>query len=436
MTMLLRGWFVPLALAVLPAQGEAQGLPQGRPEALGFTRQGLGRVTEVVQAHVDSGLVAGAAFVVARDGQVVWRGAVGAMDVETDEPMRPDALFRICSMSKPVTAVAAMQLVERGQIALDDPLSKYLPAFANVKVFAGGSSTSPELRDPTRPIRIADLMLHTSGFGPRFPSRSEPIDSVWDLSRLLVWERPLGDFADAVARLPLFFSPGEQWQYSLGLEVLGRVIEVVSGKSFDEYLREELFGPLGMTQTGFVLSQGGAPLVPALYDRAGPGEPLRRSHDTTCGTYAPDTRYFSGGGGLLSTQDDYLRFAQMLLNGGELDGRRVLSQESVALITQNHLPERLLPLPLPAFLGRPGQPGYGQGYGGAVLLDPAATPIPGPAGIYRWLGYYSTYFWIDPENDLVGMVWAQFRPDEATSLGLDPAFQRAVYQALVVPGAP
>jgi CubicO group peptidase (beta-lactamase class C family) len=245
--------------------------------------------------------------------------------------------------------------------------------------------------------------------------------------------RSLADFADAVARRPLYFSPGEQWQYGLNLRVMRRVIEVVTGRPFEVYLNDELFAPLGMTETAFILPPGAASRLPTLYDRAGPGQPLRRSEDTTCGTYGPAARLISGDGGLLSTQGDYLRFAQMLLNGGELDGRQVVSRESAAQIMRNHLPDTLVPLDLPGFLGRPGQPGYGQGYGGAVLLDPSLTPIPGPAGNYRWLGLYSTYFWVDPVNDLVGMVWTQFRPVRETTLGLEPAFQRAVYQALLEP---
>jgi len=423
------------SIGLFPALLSAQGLPVARPEALGFFPDGLAHVTAVVQAYVDSGLIAGAGFVVARDGRVAWRGSAGVMDLGTRAPMRLDALFRVCSMTKPVTAAAAMQLVDRGKLALDDPVSKYLPAFAKVKVYEGGPAARPMLRDPVRPIRVEDLMLHTAGFGPRYGS-TEGVDTLWAPAGLLVWERSLTDFADAVARLPLYFSPGDRWQYGVGLEVLGRVIEVVSGKPFDVYLKEELFAPLRMTETGFVFPEGTGDRIATLYDRAGLDHPLRRSDDTTCGTYAPSTRFFSGGGGLVSTIDDYIRFAQMLLNGGELDGRRVLSRESVARMTQNHLPGRLLPLPLPTFLGRPGQVGYGQGYGGAVLVDTASNPIPGSPGIYRWLGYYSTYFWIDPQTRLIGMVWVQYRPDPATSLGLEPAFQRAVYGALVEPRRP
>jgi CubicO group peptidase (beta-lactamase class C family) len=168
-----------LVSGLVPSLLVAQGLPTGSAESLGFTRDGLARVAAVVQAHVDSGLIAGAAFVVARNGKVAWQGTAGVMDLGSRTPMRPDAIFRICSMTKPVTAVAAMQLVERGRIALDDPVAKYLPAFAGVKVYAGGPSTNPVLRDPARPIQVADLLLHTAGFGPRYPSRNEPIDSLW-----------------------------------------------------------------------------------------------------------------------------------------------------------------------------------------------------------------------------------------------------------------
>lgn len=419
------------ALAVIPVCVGAQGLPFQQPEKLGFSRLGLQRVSAVVQAHIDSGVIAGAIVVVARNGKLAYRETFGVMDLATRQSMRADALFRICSMSKPITAAAAMQLVDRGKIAVTDPVSKYLPAFAQTTVYTGGPSTQPNLRAPGRPILIEDLMLHTSGFTYGFWG-TLPVDSLWVRAHLLDWDRSLDVFTDKVARLPLLFSPGTQWNYGVNLDILGRVIEVVSGKPLDAYLRGELFAPLGMRETGFVVDAATLTRFPTLYDRADSLAPLRVAgpHPGECGNPRLNGRLFSGGGGLVSTPADYLRFAQMLLNGGELDGRRVLSQESVRQITRNHLPANLLPLPLPTMLGRPGQRGYGHGYGGVVLVDSKSNPVPGPDGIYRWLGYYSTNFWIDPSNALVTMVWTQYLPTGA-SLGLDPAVQSAVYAALL-----
>ena len=367
----------------------------------------------------------------ARHGQIAYRGPFGLMDLATRRPMREDALFRICSMSKPVTAAAAMQLIERGRLGLKDPVARYLPAFEHSKVYVGGPASQPTLRDPDRPVLIEDLMLHTPGFTYGWWG-TLPVDSLWTQARLFVWDRPLSDLADKVAALPLLFSPGSRWNYGVGLDVLGRVIEVVSGKPLDVYLRDELFGPLGMRETGFAVAEDALPRFPTLYDRADSTAPLRVAgpHFGECGNLRLNGRLFAGGGGLVSTPADYLRFAQMLLNRGELDGQRVLSESSVRAMMTNHLPPALVPLPLPAMLGRPGQPGYGHGYGGVVLVDSSGNPIPGSPGIYRWLGYYSTNFWIDPREDLITMVWTQYLPSATTSIGLDPAVQRAVFAAL------
>lgn len=412
----------------------AQWLPTERADQLGFSENGLRRVGSVVQAHIDSGVIAGAVLVIARHGKIAYRNTYGVMDLGTRQPMRADALFRICSMSKPVTAAAAMQLVDRGKLDLKDPVAKYLPAFAQAKVYSGGSSARPNLRDPDRPILVEDLMLHTPGF-TYGPWGTSPVDTLWTQAHLFDWDQPVAVLADKVARLPLVFSPGTQWNYGVSLDVLGRVIEVVSGKPLDVYLRDELFAPLGMRETGFVVKEAALSRFPTLYDRADSSSSLRPAgpHIGECGNQRLNGRLFGGGGGLVSTVADYLRFAQMLLNNGELDGHRVLSSSSVRQMMTNHLPPTLLPLPLPTMLGRPGQPGYGQGYGGAVLLDPSANPVPGSVGIYRWLGYYSTYFWIDPKEDVITMVWTQYLPSATTSIGLDPAVQRAVYAALSPP---
>lgn len=421
-----------IGLWPVPTTTAAQGLPAEQPEALGLSRAGLQQVAAVVQTHIDSGLIAGAVLVVARQSKVAYFEPFGVMDLETRRPMRKDALFRVCSMTKPVTAVATMQLADRGRLKLEDPVAKYIPAFAQVSVYAGGPSTNPQLRPPDRPILVEDLLLHTSGF-TYGPWGTLPVDTLWTEARLFNWNRPVAEFADKVARLPLLFSPGSAWNYGVSFEVLGRVIEVASGKPLDVYLQDEIFGPLQMSDTSFFISSDARDRVPTLYDRGGPDGRLRPTgqHIGECGDYRPGSRLIAGGAGLVSTPADYLRFAQMLLNYGQLDGRRVLSDSSTRRLLSNHLPAKLLPLPLPSALGKAGQAGYGQGYGGAVLVDPAVNSIPGPVGIYRWLGYYSTYFWVDPANNLIAMVWTQYLPGAGTTLGLEPAVQRALYAAVL-----
>jgi CubicO group peptidase (beta-lactamase class C family) len=385
----------------------------------------LQRIAPMLKAYVDSGKLAGIVAAVARHGKVAYLEAVGPMDVERKTPMRTDAVFRICSMTKPVTAAAILMLFDRGKLRIDDPVSKYIPAFANPKVYAGGSSAAPTLRAPDRPITIEHLLTHTAGltygiFG------NTPGDSIYVRAKLNDFGRTVAQQADSIARLPLLFSPGTRWNYSLGLDVLGRVVEVVSGKPFDRFLDDELFGPLGMSSTSFHMKSDFPARMTAAYTR-GPDGKLAAIGQGPCGDYTPAGKLLEGGSGLLSTVPDYLRFAQMLLNGGELDGHRVLKRETVALMMQNHLPAALMPLSL-AGLGEASQTGYGQGYGGIVLVDSAASGLPGSPGIYRWLGYESTFFWVDPKRDLVGMLFMQFLP--AGPYPIDHQFQRLVYAAV------
>jgi CubicO group peptidase (beta-lactamase class C family) len=365
--------------------------------------------------------VPGFVVVVARHGKVVYLDSTGFMDIEHARAMRSDAVFRIFSMTKPITTVAVMQLVERGKLRLDDPVSKYIPAFAGTRVYLGGGAANPQLGAPARPITIEALLTHTAGltygaFG------NTPVDSIYRRANLLDASRTLAQFADSIARLPLLFSPGSAWNYSFAMDVLGRVVEVVSGKPLDRYFQDEILGPLGMRSTAFRFSSAMTGHVPVAYGSDGSGKLAPVQLDAS---YQPDARIFYGGGGLLSTIDDYLRFTQALLNGGELDGHRVLEAKTVATMMQNHLPAALTPMPSTG--GYP--PGhYGFGYGGAVRVD-SESSVPGNAGTYRWSGYASTFFWIDPKADLVAMIWTQYAPSPAV-FGMDGDFQRLVYAAL------
>lgn len=415
---------IAFLFACLGANGAlAQGLPRARPADVGLRSAALERIAPALQAYVDSGRLPGLLAVVARHGKVAYLASVGSLDREHGRPVDLDAVFRIYSMTKPMTSVAVLQLYQRGRLRLDDPVSKYIPAFASVKVYAGGSAARPELRDPDRPMTIADLLTHTSGltYGP---FANSPVDSIYLRAGLFGAHWTTGQLADTLARLPLGFSPGSKWNYSYSTDVLGRVIEVVSGTTLDRYLDSALFRPLGMRMTAFHATPAMEGHILPVYARGADGKPQAIS-PLLSPDFTAEGRLLSGGGGLLSTAGDYLRFAQMLLNGGELDGQRVLQRETVKLVMQNHLPPGLIPITVapdwPA-----GRSGFG--YGGAVRVD-SDPSVPGSVGMFRWAGYATTFFWIDPTADLIAMVWTQIMP-VTEHWSLDTHFQRLVYAAV------
>ncbi len=405
----------------------AQGLPRARPADVGLSAAALDRIAPALRAYVDAGKLPGMIAVVARHGKVAYLASVGAADSGSGRAPAPDAVFRIFSMTKPIATTAVMQLVERGRLKLDDPVSKYIPAFARVKVFAGGSAAQPALRDPDRPITVADLLTHTSGltyglFG------NTPVDSIYLRANLFHPEWTIAQLSDSLARLPLLFSPGTKWNYSFAIDVLGRVVEVVSGTTFDRFLDSALFQPLGMRMTGFHATPAMQAHVIPVYAR-GPDGQLHALSPLLSLDYTPAGRLLSGGGGLLSTPGDYIRFAQMLLNGGELDGHRVLKRETVALMMENHVPAALVPITI-AEGWPPGRSGFG--YGGAVRVD-SDTTVAGSPGTFRWAGYATTFFWVDPKADLIAMLWTQYMP-VMEYWSIDGEFQRLVYAALPRPG--
>jgi CubicO group peptidase (beta-lactamase class C family) len=419
-----------LAIPVL-AGGTPIALPGQRgavapPESVGLSPAALARITPALQAYVDSGKLPGLVALVARHGQVGYLQALGQMDVAQATPMRTDAVFRIYSMTKPVVAVAILKLAEEGRLRPDDPVSRYLPAFAKVRVFAGGSASRPRLRAAERPITLMHLLTHTAGLTYGFFGGTA-VDSIYGQANLMGLLEPsatVDQLVDSLAGLPLLFPPGEGWNYSFAIDVLGRVVEVVSGRTLDRYLEDAIFRPLAMRETGFRVRPAMEGRVPVEY-AAGSGGRLEAQTPLITGYYQPTSRLLMGGSGLLSTITDYLRFAQMLLNGGELEGARVLSRESVALLMQNHLPPGLTPIESPMV----GHAGYGHGLGGVVLVDSARSALPGSPGIYRWWGIAGTFFWVDPKADLVGMVWTQVSPGRTWPVEQD--FQRLVYAALM-----
>jgi CubicO group peptidase (beta-lactamase class C family) len=400
----------------------AQGLPRARPEDVGLSAAALEHIAPTLQSAVDSGQFSGLLAVVARHGKVAYVASVGWMDVEHRRAMSPDAVFRIYSLTKPIASAAVMQLYERGKLRLDDPVSKYLPAFAGVRVYAGRGTATPTLRDPDRPVTLADLLTHTSGLTYGFFGNT-PVDSIYRQAGLNNPHWTLAQLSDSLAHLPLAFSPGSRWNYGYSLDILARVVEVVSGTTFDRYLDSALFRPLGMSMTAFHVTPRMEGHLTTAYTR-GPDGRLQATSPLLAIEFTPEGKMLSGGGGLLSTAGDYLRFAQMLLNGGELDGHRVLKRATVALMMQNHLPPGLTPIPGITPDWPPGQNGFG--YGGAVRVD-SDTTLPGSPGTFRWAGAASTFFWVDPRADLVAIVWTQQLPP---AWSLDALFQRLVYASV------
>lgn len=398
-------------------------LPRTSAEAAGLSPAALEQVSDALQAFVDAGQLSGVYAVIARDGRIAYEQTFGWRDVANREPLRRDDIFRIYSMTKPVVAVGVLRLVEQRLVALDDPVSKYIPAFAHVKVFAGGTTEAPMLRAPDSPITVRQLLNHTSGLA--YGLTDSPVDTIFRAAQLYDARRSLQQFTDSLASIPLLFDPGTQWSYSSGLDVAGRVIEVASGKTLDRFLHDEIFEPLGMRDTGFRIDPGTRERLATTYAPTPDGGLRPLGSDGLMAMFEPDARFLWGSGGLLSTPDDYLRFAQMLLNGGAFGDTRILQAASVARMTHNTLPPELTPVSYPSLSDST----YGFGLGIAVKVDTTSAEPNAPTGIHRWSGYLGTYFWVDPANNLVAMVWTQLSP--GARYPLQSVFQDGVYDALV-----
>ncbi len=393
------------------------GLPTTDPENVGMSAAGLAEIEPAMEAYIQDGRLPGIATMVARQGQVVHWSAVGFRDLEASAPLAPDDILRIFSMTKPITSVAVMMLVEEGLVALDDPISAHIPAFGQSEVLTDEGERVPA----DGPITVTHLLTHTSGltyglFG------DTPVDRLYREANFFGEARGLDEFVEGAARMPLIAHPGEVWNYSVSTDVLGRLVEVVSGQPFDEFVKERITDPLHMEDTAFQVAPDNRDRFMANYARGRDG--LQMTDSPEDGQYTREPAWLSGGGGLTSTPSDYIRLAQMLLEEGELDGVRLLQAETVRNMRRNHLPERLTPISLGTFLS----PGYGFGLGFAVLVDADLSPEPDNNGVFRWAGAANTFFWIDPEEELIGMVWTQVSP-----FGLYPIereFQTLVYDAL------
>ena len=380
------------------------------PAEVGFDADRLSRIDRHYRRYVDEGRLAGWTVVVTRRGRVAHLSHHGQRDLETGSPVTDDTLWRIYSMTKPVTSVAAMMLYEQGALELTDPIAKWIPAFADARVYKAGSAFSPATVPATEPVRVWHLLTHTSGLTYGF-HHAHPVDEMY---RTAGYEFATPDGVDlegaceAFAGFPLLFQPGTEWNYGVSTDVLGRVVEVVSGQPLDAYFAEHILGPLGMDETGWSVAEGDVDRLATLYMAGRDGLVTNR----TLGEHAtrPPT-LFAGGAGLVSTAGDYHRFTQMLLRGGELDGARLLGPRTVAYMTRNHLPGGV---DLEAF-GRPifaesTYRGVGFGLGFSTVADAVAGKVLTSPGEYAWGGLASTAFYVDPAEDVTAMFFTQFVP--------------------------
>jgi CubicO group peptidase (beta-lactamase class C family) len=382
------------------------------PESVGLSHEALRRIDQhLVSRYVEPGKIAGALTLVARRGKVAWLSPIGLMDRERNKPTRADTLFRIYSMTKPITSVAMMMLHERGAFALSDPVHRYIPEWKDLQVHRFGRYPSFATEPVARPMTVRDLLTHTSGLSYQIMERT-PVD---DAYRQLGVGGPAGNLRDMVeklATLPLEFSPGTRWGYSVATDVIGYLVELLSGQRFEAYLRTQIFEPLGMIDTGFTVAADQVERFAACYARRPGSTEATLTDDPHDSHYVRPRTMFSGGSGLVSTAADYFRFAEMLRRGGELDGKRILGPRTVAFMTRNHLPggQELASLAPPGTFSETRYEGVGFGLGVYVVVDPVRTQVPTSAGEYGWGGLASTAFWVNPADDLVVVFLTQLIP--------------------------
>jgi len=400
------------------------GLARTQPETVGLDSQRLDRINQFIETYVKEQRLPGAVYAVSRHGKLARMGAAGEQ--------QENSLFRIYSMTKPVTVVATLILYEEGKFLLTDPVSRYLPEFADMQVYIDEQDGKPRTRPAQRPITIEQLLTHTSGL-------SYDDDTASGVPKMYVeanlWTvNSLAEFTAKLATLPLAFEPGARWHYSVANDVLGRLVEVVSGQPFDQFLASRILAPLQMNDTAFYVPDNKLDRFVPMYQHE--GESFRLTEAVADSAYRNPQRVPFGGSGLVSTASDYLRFAQMLLNGGELEGVHILGNKTVELMMMNHLgPDFAQPKLNESWLGRTENRsgemllGLGFGYGGYVITDVAQNAVPGSVGTYAWGGNSSTYFFIDPQEELIGIFLTQLSP--SSSYPLRAQFRGLVYQAIV-----
>ena len=399
------------------------------PKDAGISAERLQRLDHHFQSrYIDTGKIPGALIVVYRRGELAHFSALGLADVERKKPVRPDTVFRIYSMSKPITSVAFMMLVEQGLVALDDPVHRVIPEWRELGVYKGGFMETFRTERPERPMLIVDLLRHTSGLTYGF-QQSTNVDAAY--RKLKIGERvgggTLDDMIAQLAKMPLEFSPGTAWNYSHSTDVLGYLVAKISGEPFDQFLRRHIFQPLGMIDTAFHLQPGQQERFSACY-AATPRGGMMLFDDPEKSIYGEPPKLLSGGGGMISTAGDYLRFARMLLGGGTLDGVQILSPKTIELMASNHLPGgKDLPAMSRSLFSEAMYDGIGFGLGFAVIVDPPRTLIPATSGDFSWGGAASTYFWVDPLEEMTTIFMTQLMP--STTYTIRRELRTLVYSA-------
>jgi CubicO group peptidase (beta-lactamase class C family) len=400
------------------------------PGEVGLDADRLDRIATHLHRYVDDERLPGTFVLVTRGGKIAYVDMYGHRDVEREAPVTADTVYRIYSMTKPITSIAAMQLLEQGLFQLKDPVSKWIPSFAGTRVFAGGNADQFQTREPRREVTVHDLFTHQSGLTYDFHLETF-VDEIYRRNGFN-WGPPgdLEETCDTLASLPLLFDPGSAWNYSYSTDVLGRLVEVISGRSLAEYFDEFVLGPLGMGETGFQVRPDQADRFAANYRPSSEDRTRRLLDDPATSSYLAPPKTLSGGGGLVSTMGDYHRFTQALRNGGELDGNRVIGRKTLQYMTTNHLTGGV---DLAAHgIGKFTEAAYdgvGFGLGFSVVLDPSAAQVMSQAGEYAWGGAASTAFWVDPVEDITMVFLTQLMP--SSTHPIRPELKNLVYQSLV-----
>lgn len=401
------------------------------PHEVGLNADRLAAIPEFFKTnYVDTGKLPCIATLVSRGGEVAHESYAGATEMGGSEPISPETIFRIYSMTKPVTTLAVMMLFEEGRIRLEHPVSRYIPEYKHVKVWAGGTVEAPKLKDPDREMTILDLITHTSGLTYGFLQQDET-DAIYRREKVGHYTQTLKEMARQMAGLPLAFSPGTEWRYSHSIDTLGAIVEIITGQELDEFFRERIFGPLQMNDTDFWVPEDKIHRLMACYqkDAATGKTTLADPGGAASKLYAKRPVQLNAGGGLASTVRDYHRFALMLLRGGTLDGARLFSPKTWEFMRQNHLPgaQTMRGMGRSAFTEVMAE-GVGFGLGGSVVQDIVQTRQPGSDGTFSWGGLASTFFWIDPEEELIAVQATQLMPSSTYPMRLQ--LQQLVYAAI------
>jgi CubicO group peptidase (beta-lactamase class C family) len=416
------------ALCLLTSAAMAQGLPRAKsPEEVGLSSERLKRLSETFKAEIGKGTMPGAVLLIARRGKVAYYEAMGVRDPQTNDAMPVDAIFRLASMTKPLVSVATMMLAEEGRLVLTDPVSRYLPEFKGLQVGVEQKDAAGEIKlvlEPAqREMTIQDLLRHTAGLTYGQFGAMTPVKAAYLKAEMTSQELTTAEFIARLSKLPLAHQPGSTWDYSVATDVLGRVLEVIHGQDLDTIIRERISKPLGLKDAGFSVPPANhARIAESHMDKATGQRLVPRD------IRVPPKR-FGGGGGMVATASDYVRFCQMMLNGGELDGVRLLSKHSVAFMTVNHLPASIRYTPQIIAQGASGpSPDVGQGWGlgFVVRTEHGKNPLPGSSGEYYWNGAFGTGFWVDPKEQLIAIMMVQAPAQQR----LRALMRNLVYQAI------